>query len=141
VPDDLGGASNATSSDPLWENDTSWFLCVAAPCVLGLVSAILIAFRLDLSKPSSVAVAIECCYQNTGLALTIALSAVPLDKVGMASGVPIFYGLVEIACVPTFALIAWRLGWTHAPAEENVCVVLTKNYQPSAESEDELFQV
>ena len=127
----FGGASNATSSDPLWENKPSWFLCVAAPCLLGLCSAILIAFRLDLSKPSSVAVAIECCYQNTGLALTIALSAVPPEMVGMASGVPIFYGLVEIACVPTFALIAWRLGWTYAPADENVCKVLSKNYQPA----------
>ena len=121
----FGGASNATSSDPLWENDATWFLCVAMPCVLGLVSAVCIARNLNLSDPSCVAVAIECCYQNTGLALTIALSAVPADKVGMASGVPIFYGLVEIVCVPTFALLAWRLGWTYAPVDENVCKVST----------------
>jgi len=131
----FGGASNATSSDPLWENDTDWFACVAAPCVLGLVSSILIAFRLDLASPSCVAVAIECVYQNTGLALTIALSAVPADKVGMASGVPIFYGLVEIVCVPLFALVAWRLGWTYAPTTDNLCKVLALSYQPSCEDE------
>ena len=91
----FGGASNAGSSDPLWENDADWFFCVGAPCVLGLVCAVALAFRLGLADPSAVAVAIECCYQNTGLALTIALSAVPADKVGMASGVPIFYGLVR----------------------------------------------
>jgi predicted Na+-dependent transporter len=70
------------------------------PCVLGLVAALLIARSIDLKKPSAVAVAIECCYQNTGLALTIALSAVPASEVGKASGVPIFYGLVEIALIP-----------------------------------------
>ena len=127
----FGGASNATSSDPLWENDADWFACVAAPCLLGLTSAVAIAFRLDLAHPSCVAVAIECVYQNTGLALTIALSAVPADKVGMASGVPIFYGIVEIICVPTFALIAWRLGWTYAPPTDNIVKVLALSYQPS----------
>ena len=102
----FGGATNATSSDPLWENSTDWFLCVGSPLVLGLFCAIAIASRLDLERPSCVAVAIECCYQNTGLALTIALSAVPAAKVGMASGVPIFYGLVEVVAVPAFGMCA-----------------------------------
>ena len=99
----FGGASNASSDTPLWENDTDWFICVGSPCLLGLASAVMLAFNLGLRKEAATAVAIECCYQNTGLALTIALSAVPPDKVGMASGVPIFYGIVEIFCVPTCA--------------------------------------
>ena len=44
-----------------------------------------------LPSPEAVAVAIECCYQNTGLALTIALSAVPKEDVGKASAVPLVY--------------------------------------------------
>ena len=133
----FGGATNATSSDPLWENSTDWFLCVGSPLVLGLVCAIAIASRLDLEGPSCVAVAIECCYQNTGLALTIALSAVPAAKVGIASGVPIFYGLVEVVAVPAFGLCAWKLGWTYAPASDNVCRALTLNYQPSFHEKSE----
>ena len=47
---------------------------------------------LALPNPQAVAVAIECCYQNTGLALTIALSAMAPEDVGEASGVPLVYG-------------------------------------------------
>ena len=41
---------------------------------------------MRLPDPQSVAVAIECCYQNTGLALTIALSAMRPEDVGEAAG-------------------------------------------------------
>ena len=129
----FGGASNGNSDSPFWNNDADWFLCIAMPCVLGLISAVFIAFRLDLEPPSCVAVAIECAYQNTGLALTIALSAVPADKVGLASGVPIFYGIVEIICVPVFALTAWKLDWTYAKPNDNICKVLVLNHQPGTE--------
>jgi len=134
----FGAGTNATSDTPLWENDRSWFACIAMPCVLGLVAALLIARSIDLKKPSAVAVAIECCYQNTGLALTIALSAVPASEVGKASGVPIFYGLVEIALIPIFAVAAWRAGWTYAPANENPLIVFVKNYQPADEADEVL---
>jgi len=131
----FGGATNATSDTPLWANESSWFACIALPCVLGLVAALGVARTIDLQKPAAVAVAIECVYQNTGLALTIALSAVPPSQVGKASGVPIFYGLVEIALIPIFALSAWKLGWTYAPADENVCIALAKNHQPGDPAE------
>lgn len=54
------------------------------------------------------AVAIECCYQNTGLALTIALSAVPEESRGVASAVPLIYGLAEMSLIPCFALFSWK---------------------------------
>ena len=129
----FGAGTNAASDKPLWENEADWFACIGLPCVLGLVAALGVARSIDLAKPSAVAVAIECCYQNTGLALTIALSAVPPEAVGRASGVPIFYGLVEIALIPIFAISAWKAGWTYAPADENPCIALAKNYQPSSE--------
>ena len=78
----------------------------------------------------SVAVAIECCYQNTGLALTIALSAFPPSEAGAAAGVPLLYGMSELVLIPAFALIAWKCGLTYAPATEPLCVVLAGNYQP-----------
>ena len=87
---------------------------------------------IKLPSPQAVAVGIECCYQNTGLALTIALSAMRPEDVGEASGVPIVYGLVEIILIPAFALSCWKLGLTYAPPEENVCKAIVGNYQPSA---------
>ena len=110
----IGGASNAVSKDPIWENDIDWFLCVGLPCVLGLGAALAVAWLIGLESPASVAVAIECCYQNTGLTLTIALSAVPPSEVGKAAGVPLFYGLIEMALIPVFGISAWKAGWTYA---------------------------
>ena len=52
--------------------------------------------------------------------------------VGEASGVPLFYGIVEILLIPVFALTAWRIGWTYAPPSENICVALVGNFQPTA---------
>ncbi|KAL1507603.1 hypothetical protein AB1Y20_007222 [Prymnesium parvum] len=128
----VGALANTTSSDPLWENDTTWFLAITTPVVGGLVLAIVIARCIKLRDPEAVAVAIECCYQNTGLALTIALSAVPKGDRGKAAAVPLVYGMAEMALIPLFALFAWRAGWTYAPRDENICAVLVKNYQPDA---------
>ena len=45
---------------------------------------------------------------------------------------PLLYGLVEIVVIPIFALTAWRMGWTYASKNENLCVALLGNYQPSS---------
>ena len=133
----LGAAANGVSSDPVWENPPSWFACIMLPVLGGLCAALLVARLIRLPNPEAVAVAIECCYQNTGLALTIALSAMSAADIGEGSGVPLTYGVVEILIIPVFALTAWRLGWTYAPTSENVCVALVGNYQPSADAREE----
>ena len=28
-----------------------------------------------------------------------------------------------------YCLIAWKMGWTKAPADENVCVIMAKTYE------------
>ena len=81
------------------------------------------------------AVGIECCYQNTGLGLTIALSAFP-GEAGKAAGVPLVYGIAEILCIGAFALLSLLRGWTHSPKGENVCKALAGNYQPAAPEDD-----
>jgi len=126
----LGAFANTSSGDPVWTNPPGWFAAVSLPVLGGLSLAMLLARSLQLPNPEAVAVAIECCYQNTGLALTIALSALPPDGIGEGSGVPLFYGIIEIIVIPVFALAAWRCGWTYAPITDNVCKVLFGNYQP-----------
>ena len=128
----FGALANGSSHDPVWENPPRWFCAVCLPVFAGLAGALLAARAIDLPHPQAVAVAIECCYQNTGLALTIALSAMSPADVGEASGVPLVYGLFEMIAIPVFALTAWRLGWTYAPRDENVCKVIVGNYQPGS---------
>ena len=126
----LGFVSNTRSNDPIWDNSAGWFAAVSLPCVGGLVVALTLSRCIRLAKEESVAVAIECCYQNTGLALTIALSAFPPSEAGAAAGVPLLYGMSELVLIPAFALIAWKCGLTYAPATEPLCVALAGNYQP-----------
>ena len=101
----------------------------------------LIARSIGLPNPEAVAVAIECCYQNTGLGLTIALSAFPPEETGKAAGVPLVYGMAEIAVIGCFALVASYMGWTHAPKGTPLCKALAGNYQPSAPGDAHAMQL
>ena len=130
----FGALANGKSGDPAWGNDPSWFVAICLPVLGGLLLAMGLALAIRLPSAQAVAVGIECCYQNTGLALTIALSAMRPEDVGEASGVPLVYGLVEIVVIPIFALSCWRLGLTYAPPSENVCKAIVGNYQPSSSS-------
>ena len=97
--------------------------CVRLTCPLSLTLSALLVARWRVRRA-----------QNTGLALTIALSAMAPSDIGEASGVPLVYGIVEILVIPVFAMTAWRLGWTYAPKDENIFMVLAGNYQPKSEA-------
>ena len=127
----LGFLASSASPDPIWSNPPSWFAAVCLPCVLGLALALMLARSVGLSAPETVAIGIECCYQNTGLGLTIALSAFP-GEAGKAAGVPLVYGVAEILCIGAFAMLSLLRGWTHSPKGEHVCKALAGNYQPAA---------
>ena len=75
-----------------------------------LCLALLLARSVGLASPEAVAVGIECCYQNTGLGLTIALSAFPADQRGKAAGVPLVYGMAEVVVIGAFAVFALLMG-------------------------------
>jgi predicted Na+-dependent transporter len=132
----FGAVANGSSHDPIWNNPVDWFASVCLPVLGGLLAALALAkCAVSLPSPQAVAVAIECCYQNTGLALTIALSSMPPEDIGEASGVPLVYGVVEVVVIPLFALCAWKLGWTYAPASESLCNAIVGNYQPQADGD------
>lgn len=124
--------ANSTSHDPVWTKPLSWFAACSLPCLVGLCVTFGFARLLRLPPPESTTVAIECVYQNTSLALAIALSAFPSSDAGAVAGVVLVYGLSEILYISCFGLIAWKLGWTYAPSNADPCSVLFENYQPSA---------
>jgi hypothetical protein len=55
-----------------------------------------------------------------------------------AVSVPLFYGLVEAVLIGIYCLLAWKVGWTKAPAEEKLCVVMTKTYEIEDDNKDEV---
>ncbi|KAK7233843.1 bile acid:sodium symporter [Aureococcus anophagefferens] len=116
----LSGARNTMSHDPIYRKPLRWFLGVCLPVPMGLGATVTISRMLKLPPPEATTVAIECVYQNTALALTIALSARSPVGRGAATAVPLVYGLAEIVFIGLFGVFAWQMGWSHAPPTENL---------------------
>lgn len=113
----------------LWNQDAKFYFAVALPPIIGLLLAVKLASHYNLQKPERVAVTIESCYQNTGIATSVALTLYSGDQLSTAIGVPLFYGIVEAILLAIFCVVCWKSGWTKAPADENLCTVLYRTYE------------
>ena len=121
-----------------WKQDWTVYVCVALPCVGGLVLANIVSKCAKLDNPEVVTLSVECCYQNVGIATSAVLAMFDdKDEIAAAMFVPLFYGLVEMGVLGIYCILAWKLGWTKAPKDENMCLVLTKTYEISEEEEKE----
>lgn len=113
----------------IWDESPIFYIGVALPCVVGLVIATCMGTYFRLEKPERVSVAVECCYQNTGIATSVAITMFSGDDLATAVGVPLYYGVVEMVLLAFFCMGAWKAGWTKAPKDENVCVVIATSYE------------
>ena len=119
-----------------WEQKWSFYVGVAMPCVTGLLVANIVAKFAGLEKPEIVTLSVECCYQNVGIAASAVLAMFDdPEKVASAMAVPLLYGLMEAVVLGGYCLVAWKLGWTKAPSDEKICIVLAKTYE--VEDDDE----
>ena len=124
-----------------WEQKWSFYVGVSMPCVVGLLLANIIAKCANLEKPEVVTLSIECCYQNVGIAASAVLSMFDdKEKIAQAMAVPLLYGLVEAVVLGLYCLIVWKLGWTKAPKQEKICVVLAKTYEIDDDDEEVALQ-
>ena len=71
----------------------------------------------------------ECCYQNTGIATSIAITAFSGPQLAEALGVPLYYGILEAVILGLYCIVAWKCGWSKAPANEQICTVISKSYE------------
>jgi len=121
---------SSTSEDAsLLSQDAKFYIGVAIPAIIGIGLATYMGTRAQLEKPERVSVAVEGCYQNTGIATSVAISMFQSDKLAKALAVPLYYGVVEAVILAIYCLICWKVGWTKAPPNENVCVVLATSYE------------
>eukprot|EP00980_Cylindrotheca_fusiformis_P002098 scaffold473_cov132-Cylindrotheca_fusiformis.AAC.3 len=129
-----GGGGDAN----FWSMPWSFYVGTAFPCVLGMLLANIISRCLKLSLPETVAISIECCYQNTAIATSVAATMFsdPTTRT-QAISVPLFYGIVEAVIIAVYCLWAWKAGWTKAPANEKLCVVITRTYEIEDDEEIE----
>mmetsp|Transcript_8199 Transcript_8199/g.22745 ORF Transcript_8199/g.22745 Transcript_8199/m.22745 type:complete len:627 (+) Transcript_8199:293-2173(+) len=130
------GADGAENN--FWNQDWAFYIGVAFPCLVGISLANIISRSLRLAPPETVAISIECCYQNTGIATSVAI-AMYQDKEdrAMAVAVPLFYGVVEAVAICLYCFWAWKVGWTKAPANERFCTIVSKTYEVAEEGEND----
>ena len=112
------------------------YIAIALPCVLGLVVATILPTLLKLSKPERLTTAVECCYQNTGIATSAALALFSGNDLQLAMRVPTIYGFVEAISIGVYLLIFWKLGWSKAPKDEKICTVIVKTYEVQSHNDD-----
>ncbi|MGK3740354.1 MAG: putative Na+-dependent transporter [Bacillariaceae sp.] len=114
-----GGASGADTN--FWSLPWSFYVGTAFPCCVGMILANLIARSFRLSHPEVVAISIECCYQNTAIGTSVAVTMFsdPTEQ-AQAVSVPLVYGIVEAILIGFYCIWAWKAGWTKAPADEKV---------------------
>ena len=121
--------SNSDADTQIWDRDWRFFLGVAAPCLLGLLVANIIATSFALLKPERVTVSIECVYQNVGIATSVALTMFDGAELSEAMGVPFFYGCMEAAVLSAYCIGAWKCGWTKAPADVSLWTSIYTSYE------------
>lgn len=125
-------------------NLCSNLLCIVAiiiPCLLGLGVATVLPTLLGLPKPERLTTAVECCYQNTGIATSAALSLFSGDELALAMRVPTIYGFTEAIGIGVYLLIMWKLGWTKAPKDEKICTIIVKSYELHGEHGEEVEEI
>ena len=121
--------SSTDQDTTLWDRDPRFYIGCALPAVLGLAMANYLAIRAQLEPPERVAVAVEACYQNTGIATSVALTLYRGSRRAEAIGVPLYYGMVEAVMLAIYCLVCWKKGWTKAPPSDNICRVLYHSYE------------
>mmetsp|Transcript_31271 Transcript_31271/g.47305 ORF Transcript_31271/g.47305 Transcript_31271/m.47305 type:complete len:495 (+) Transcript_31271:136-1620(+) len=123
--------SSSGTETSFWNQNWDFYVGVAFPCLIGLALAnIFSRLFARLEKPECMAISIECCYQNTGIAMSVAMTMFSdAEEQAQALAVPIFYSFVQTLTVLIYCVIAWKCGWTKAPADERLCVVLSTPYE------------
>eukprot|EP00339_Tiarina_fusa_P022440 CAMPEP_0117039722 /NCGR_PEP_ID=MMETSP0472-20121206/27857_1 /TAXON_ID=693140 ORGANISM="Tiarina fusus, Strain LIS" /NCGR_SAMPLE_ID=MMETSP0472 /ASSEMBLY_ACC=CAM_ASM_000603 /LENGTH=357 /DNA_ID=CAMNT_0004750285 /DNA_START=87 /DNA_END=1156 /DNA_ORIENTATION=+ len=134
--------TNTGDSDTkIWSREPSFYIACIGPCVLGLLIASLLASALNLEKPERMTVAVECCYQNVGIATSLALTMFEGNDLNHAMGIPFFYGICEAALVGSYCIACWKAGWSKAPADAPIWDVVFRTYEVLEAEKQEVCEV
>lgn len=121
--------SKSKDGGGVWNQDATFYIGCALPAIVGVILATLMATKLGLEKPERVSVAVEGCYQNTGIATSVATSMFPKGQLATAVGVPLYYGMVEAFILACYCIVSWKIGWTKAPSDENFFKMIATSYE------------
>lgn len=121
--------SKSQDGGGVWNQGPTFYIGCALPAIIGVILATFMATKLGLEKPERVSVAVEGCYQNTGIATSVATSMFPKGQLATAVGVPLYYGMVEAFILACYCIVSWKRGWTKAPSDEKFFKMITHSYE------------
>jgi len=58
----------------------------------------------------------------------------PVERM-QAVAIPLLYGVIEAVVIGTYCVVAWKIGWTKAPPDEDICTVVSTSYEQDDEDE------
>jgi len=128
--------SHHQSRTPAWKQPPLHHLAIGTPIMAAILVTIGVSSLkpLGLTKPERIAVVIEACYQNPGLATSIVLNMFTGKDAGDAVAVPLLYGMYEAVLLGCVCFIAHFANWTLVnPKEMSLWEAMTGNFQYRAE--------
>ncbi|KAL3783791.1 hypothetical protein HJC23_000380 [Cyclotella cryptica] len=121
--------SNTEGDTLIWEHSWQFYVGVMSPLFGGLIIANILSSFIKLEKPERVTLAVECCYQNVGIATSVALTMFKGDELGAAMAVPLFYGIMEAIVLGIYCCVSWKMGWTKAPSNISFWTMISTSYE------------
>eukprot|EP00573_Skeletonema_grethae_P008936 CAMPEP_0201692368 /NCGR_PEP_ID=MMETSP0578-20130828/5276_1 /ASSEMBLY_ACC=CAM_ASM_000663 /TAXON_ID=267565 /ORGANISM="Skeletonema grethea, Strain CCMP 1804" /LENGTH=424 /DNA_ID=CAMNT_0048177729 /DNA_START=441 /DNA_END=1712 /DNA_ORIENTATION=+ len=113
----------------IWNHEWQFYVGVMLPCLGGLCLSNLLTTFVSLNKPERVTLSVECCYQNVGIATSVALTMFQGEELATAMAVPLYYGLLEAVILGLYCIGAWKLGWTKAPKNINFFTMIGTSFE------------
>mmetsp|Transcript_35467 Transcript_35467/g.63927 ORF Transcript_35467/g.63927 Transcript_35467/m.63927 type:complete len:407 (+) Transcript_35467:212-1432(+) len=121
--------SNTGGETQIWEHSWQFYVGVMLPCLVGLFMSNILTSFLSLKKPERVTLSVECCYQNVGIATSVALTMFKGDELSQAMAVPLYYGLIEAIILGIYCILAWKANWTKAPKNVSFWTMVATSYE------------
>jgi len=121
--------SNSGGDNHFWNHTWQFYVGVMLPCLAGLLISNILTSFIKLDKPERVTLSVECCYQNVGIATSVALTMFKGDELAMAMSVPLYYGLIEAVILGLYCTVAWKANWTKAPSNVSFLTMVTTSYE------------
>jgi hypothetical protein len=145
-------SSAHNSEGPWWNQDCAIFVAALFPCLTGLAVSHVIARSMKRSHPETLSlcplgtvkqsypetanpshhetltVAIECCYDNTTIASSVAITMLPAAQdQAMEVAVPLLYSIVK-------AVVVGKAGCVNASADDRSCAGMIKTTEVAEDS-------
>jgi predicted Na+-dependent transporter len=121
--------SSSNENARIWNREVEFYVGVAIPSFIALILGNVITILLKLPHVEVVTISIESCYQNVGIAMSVALATFYGENLARAVAVPFYYGIIQGLLTFIYSIGAWKMGWTKAPANVSFWVMICTSYE------------